>query len=285
MKKIHKIIGMLLVAILTIGASAITASAKAIGSDYTIWGFNAGWVLIGIGIVVGLLFWSKLVKMPKSIGLKPVAGIIACMLVVGFAMVFVETPAPSAEITGLADLTFDIEASATTTDGSYYPDTTFDEASGLFTVPYKANTTSDLLHEHGDNSSYGDDPRLSFSIKADFPDDACDDDLAIIYFEVTNPDLYVESDADNYVLVKSDDKHQATWTDQDGATSTISGWTSGGIEETLNLTVDLELYETGLAQADVFDGVVMNIKFHNKANTWSESYQIAFICTESWAST
>ena len=169
-----------------------------------------------------------------------------------------------------------------TTAGTYYPDTTFDEASGLFTVPYKANTTSDLLQEHGDNSSYSDDPRINFSIKTDFPDDADDQDLAIIYFEVVNPALYTESDQDKYVLVKSVDVHQAIWTDQDSGTSTISGWTSGGIEETLTLDLDLELFETGLAQADVFDGVVMNIKFHNKANTWSETFQIQFICTEHW---
>lgn len=285
MKRKMNILGMLSMIALAVGASAVTVSAKAIGAGYKIFGFEAGWILVGVSVVLILMFASKIIKMPKSIGIKPVAFIIAVMLIAGLAMVFVETPTPTASTTGLADLEFDIEASAITTQGSYYPDTTFDEASGLFTIPYKCNTTSDLLYEHGDNSSYSDDPRLNFSIKADFPDDADDDDLAIIYFEVVNPDLYTESDPDNYVLVKTDDKHQAIWTDQDGGENTISGWTTGGIEETLTVTLDLELYETGLAQADVFDGVVMNIKFHNKANTWSETFQVNFVCTENWAGT
>lgn len=282
MKKISKILGVLLLIWVALGAVVNTVCAKAIGADYTIWGFNAGWVLIGVAVIIGLLFWAKVLKMPKSVGIKPLAFIVAILLCAGFLMVFVETPTPSASVSGLADMTFNIEASAVTTAGSYYPDTTFDEGSGLFTIPYKANSTSGGLYEHGDNSSYGDDPRLNFSIKGDFPENADDDDLAIIYFEVVNPALYVGSDADNYVLVKTNDKHQATWTDQDGATNTISGWTSGGIEETFTVTLDLELYEAGLATASVFDPEVMNIKFHNKANTWSESFQISFVCSETW---
>lgn len=277
MKKTHKIYMLLLAVMLMVGTLVTTASAKAIGADYTILGFNAGWVLVVIGIGIGLLFASKLLQMPKSIGLKPIVAIVAILLVAGLMMVFVETPVTKAEISGLSDLEFDIEASAITTAGSYYPDTSYDESTGTFMVPYGCNTTSDLLFEAGDNSSYSDDPRLNFSIKADFPDDADDNDLAIIYFEVVNPTLYTESDADNYVLVKTDDEHQAIWTDQDGATSTITGWTSGGIEETLTLSLDLELYETGLAQADEYDPNVLNIKFHNKANTWSETFTVVFL--------
>jgi len=283
MKKTQKVVGMLVVFLLALGASAITASAKAIGADYTIFGYNAGWVLVIIGVAIGILFASKMLQMPKSIGLKPIVVIVALTLVGGLMMVFVETPAPTAEISGLSDLEFDIEGSAITTAGSYYPDTSFDDSSGQFLVPYGCNTTSDLLFEADDNSSYSDDPRLSFTIKTDLPADADDTDLAIIYFEVTNPTLYTESDADNFVLTKTDDIHQATWTDQDGATNNISGWTSGGIEETLTLTLDLNLYETGLAQADEYDANVLNIKFHNKANTWSETFTVVFMNQHAFA--
>jgi len=288
MKTNTKKIGMLVLALLLMligaGITATTASAKAIGEDYTIMGFNAGWVLIGIGVALALLFGNKILKMPKAVGLKPMATFVALLLVIGFAMVFVQGPAATTgEITGLPNINFDIEASAVTTDGSYYPDTTYDEDSGLFTVPFKANTTGSNLSEHGDNSTYGDDPRMNFTIKAELNDDSDDDDLAIIYFEIVNPTLYVASDADNYVLTKTNDKHQATWTDQDGNTNTVSGWTSGGIEETFTVTLDLDLYEAGLVNAEVFDPVVMNIKFHNKANTWSETFQVQFVCTESYS--
>ncbi|GAI00274.1 unnamed protein product, partial [marine sediment metagenome] len=35
-------------------------------------------------------------------------------------------------------------------------------------------------------------------------------------------------------------------------------------------------------QADELDGVMMNLKFYNKANTWTESFQIYFVCTDTW---
>ncbi len=283
MKRKSKILGIVAMILAMIGTLVTTVSAKAIGADYTIQGFPAGGVIVIFAAIIGALFAFGVLKMPEAVGIKPIVGIVAIMLVIGLGMIFIETPTPKAEVTGLADMEFSIEASAITTAGSYYPDTSFDDSSNLFTVPYKANTTSSLLNEHGDNSTYSDDPRLNFTIRADFPADADDDDLAIIYYEILNPTLYTESDADNYVLVKTDDVHQAVWTDQDGSTSDVLGWTAGGIEETLTLSLDLELYETGLQLADVFNGVVMNIKFHNQANTWSETYQIYFVCTESWA--
>ena len=272
----------LLLVLVMLEAVVASVSAKAIGEDYSIFGYNAGWVLIIVGIGVGLLFASKIVKMPKSVGIKPVATMVAIVLVAGLVMVAVETPAPVADVTGLANVEFTIDAAALTTDGTYYPDTTFDDSSNLFTVPYKANTTSDLIQEHGDNSTYTDDPYLNFTIRVDLPDDADDNDLAQIYFEVVNPTLFVGSDADNYVLTKTGDIHQAIWTDQDGATSDIKGWTNGGIEDAFYATLQLDLYQTGLAQADVFDPVVLNIKFHNKANTFSESFTVQFVCSETW---
>jgi len=283
MKKI--IIGMLITMLLAIGAS-ISVSAKAIGADYTIMGYNAGWVLIILGIGVGLLFASKLVTMPKSIGMKPLVGFVAIMMVAGLMMVFVDTPTP-ASATTLGSIEFDIEASALTTDGSYYPDTTFDESSNMFTIPYVLDISAGTINESADNSAYTggatQDPHMKFIIKADFPADATDDDLAKIYYEVVNPTLYIKSDPDNYVLVKTDDVHQATWHDQDASYTNVSGWTSGGVEETFTVWLRLELYEAGLAKADVYKNAVLSIRFFNQDNTWSESFSVNFICTKAWA--
>jgi len=260
-----------------------TVAAKAVGDGYQIMGYNAGWIFLGIGVVLVVLFATKILSIPKSIGVKVVAGMIAIPLVLGSVMVFVETPsAPAATVTGLADMEFEISASAVTTDGTYYPDTTFDDGTNIFTVPYRYNETSDTLTEHTDNSTYGDDPRLSFTIKPELQDDSDDDDLAVIYFEVTNPTAYTGSDADNYVLVKTDDIHQARWTDDDGGVTNITGWSSGGVEETQTVTLDLELYETGLAQATVLESTSLTLKFSNKAGTWTESFTVQFIPTFSW---
>ena len=282
MEKTKKILGVLTIVLLAIGASAVTASAKAIGDDYTILGYNAGWVILIIGVVIGLLFASKILKMPKSIGLKPIAFFVAVLVVVGLAMVFVQGPTPTAEVSDLANMEFTIEAEALHTDGTHYPDTTYDEASNLFTVPFRVNDTTNALHEHGDNSTVNDataDPWMNFTIKAVFPDDADDNDLAQINFEITNPTLFAGSDADNYALTYNGDEHEAWWIDNGGINMTVSGDTGGGIEEVMWVNLRLNWYETGLAEATNFDPLVLNVRFFNNAGTWSETYQIQLICT------
>lgn len=281
MKKPQKIIMMLLAVLLAIGASAVTASAKAIGDDYTVYGYNAGWIFLIIGGALVLVFATKIVKMPKSVGLKIPAAIVAGLFVIGGVMIGV-TVAPSANViseNGMPDMQFQIEGSVPT---GHYPDTRYDKASGIFTIPYRANTTSDLIKYDSTNATYVLDPYINFTIKPEFPDTADDDSLSVIYFAVTNPTLYTGSDSDNLVLTKTSNEYQAIWTDQDGATSTVSGWTGGHITDTLTLALHLDLYQTGLAQADEYSTVVLSINFHNKANTWSESFQVALTCTESW---
>ena len=96
MKKIHKIFGILLVAMLTIGASAITVSASAIGDDYSISGVGLGWVLIGIVIVIALIAWGMQVS--KKV-IKPFVPVLAILFIVGLCLQFVEVAEEPAEIT------------------------------------------------------------------------------------------------------------------------------------------------------------------------------------------
>lgn len=285
MEKISKkIIGKLLIYCVLLWAvimTAITATAEKIGDGYELAGIQVGWILLVIAVIVGFLLLTKLIKLPK--GTTWVGIVIFIMFIAGIFMVAVDKP--TATITDeddMGDLEFDITASALTTDGTYYPDTTFDDASNLFIVPFHANRTSDTLYEHGDNSSYGDDPVLQFVCDPDYPADATGDNLGKIYFAITNPDIYVGSDPDNRVLTETNDIVQATWTDQDGNTDMVSGWASRALPNAMTLNLTLNLYETGLAQADDFDPDVLYIKFYNGDNTWSESYSVQFVCTDHW---
>jgi len=280
MKKRNKILMTLLFALAMVEAVVNTVCATTLGADYTIMGFPAGWILVIIGVVVGALFVFKLLKVPEKLT-GVVALILIVMILVGLAMVFVETPAEITEASGLSTLEFSIEAEALTTDGTYYPDTTYDESSGMFTIPYRSNLTGDSIYEHGDNSSYTDHPVLNFTIKADF-DDATDDDLAKIHYEITNPSQHVGTDTDNYVLIKKSNEFMAWWIDQDAGNSTVTGYTSGGIEETLWVNLHMQLYGAGLSQADLLEPTVLNIKFSNPAGTWSETFTVQFISTHEW---
>lgn len=278
---------MLTVCLMLLGAGATiaTVSAKKLGEDYTLNGFPFGWIIVIVAGGVALLFMVKILKMPK--GAKPTVPytVLAILFAFGLAMVLVDTPAPTADISGLSNVKLQIEADPVTTDGLFYPDTYFNDDTNTFVVPYHANWTSDTLYEHGDNSSYSDDPRVNFTIKVDPAGyDPTDNDLVWIYYEVTDADNYIGSNSDNRILVKTDNKYQAVWTDQDGATSTIEGWTSGGVEESFTLALDLELYEAGLSQVtDAFEDMgSLSLRIHNKDNTFSETYTIQFQCTEAW---
>lgn len=285
-----KIIGKLLIYCVLLWAvimTAITATAEKIGDGYELAGIQVGWILLVIAVIVGFLLLTKLIKLPK--GTTWVGIVIFIMFIAGIFMVAVDKPTASITDTDdMGDLTFDIEASALTTDGTYYPDTTFTEGSGgkggVFIVPYHGNLSNDLLYEHGDNSSYGDDPVLQFVCDPDYPSDATSKNLGKIYFTITNPDIYVGSDPDNRVLTETNDVVQATWTDQDGLTDMVDGWASRALPNPITLNLTLNLYETGLAQADVFDPEVLYVKFYNGDNTWSESFTVQFVCTDSWGS-
>lgn len=284
MEKISKkIIGKLLIywaIIFAVIMTAVTVSAKKVGDGYSVYGIQLGWVLIVLFGIIGFLILTKMVKLPK--GTVWFSFIVLILFIAGIFMVAVDVPtATITDTQGLGNMDFDITASALTTAGVYYPDTTFDDVSNVFIVPFHANRTSDLLKEHGDNSTYSDDPVLQFVCDPDYPADATEG-YSKIYFTITNPDLYVGSDPDNRVITETNDIVQLTWTDQDGNTDMVSGWASRALPTAITLNLTLNLYETGLAQSDVFDPDILYIKFYNADNTWSESYTVQFVCTDYW---
>jgi len=278
MKKKINVIGMLTALLLALFGAGV-ASAKAVGEDYSVYGYNFGYVILGLAIALIFIFilMKEVAKVPKHVTKVFIIAILA-MLTVGGIMSFV-TVAPTASVTptnGLPDMQFSITPSVPT---GHYPDTTFDKASGVFTVPFRANTSSHTIRYAAANTTYALHPVLNFTIVPEFPDSASALDLSLIYFEITNPSIAVGDDATHYAITKTDGIFQAKFTDQDGAVSYVSGWTGGGITSTLTVSLDLSLYGTGLSYSTKFSPTVLDLTFHNKANSWSQTYQIALVAT------
>lgn len=284
MKEIKKMYMKIMAAcLLLLGLVTSTVSAATIGDTYPVFGFNLGYVLIFFAIVLAFIGYA--VK-PFEAAKVPMYVIAVIMVMAGLFSAGIPLPAEveSADVTASVD--WDIDVSALTTDGTYYPDTTFEDytsGGGQFVVPYGINTTDDTLHEDGDNSSYSDDPVLQFVCEPNAPEGALTTEMYTIFYDISNPDLYCASDADNRVITETNDIVQATWTDDDGNTDMVTGWvkTTGDDPVTINLT--LNLYETGLAQATVFQSNTLRFRLYNAAGTWSEEFTVLFHATTSFA--
>lgn len=269
--------------LLAMGLVTSTVSAATWGDTYTAGGFNLGYILIIVSII---LFagarWADFLKDLK----KPLCVIAVVMLMIGGVIGFVQIPAadiPTGDVT--ASVNWDIDASALTTDGTYYPDTTFEDytsGGGQFVVPYAANLTADTLYEDGDNSSYSDDPVLQFVCEPDAPEGTLTTEMFTLYYEVVNPDLYCASDADNRVITETSDIVQATWTDDEANTDMVTGWVKTTANDPMTINLTLNLYEAGLQLATLFEPNTLRLRLYNAAGTWSEEYTVSFILTDSW---
>jgi len=259
-----------------------TVSAATFGDTYPVWGYNLGYVLIGLAIL--LIIGAYALKMFKTIQ-KPMYIFGVFMVMGGLICAGVQLPAVTETGTVAASVDWDVDASALTTAGTYYPDTTFEDYSsggGQFVVPYGANTSSNTLNEDGDNSTYSDDPVLQFVCEPDAPEGSLTTEMFTIYFEIINPDLYCASDADNRVITETSDIVQATWTDDDGNTDMVSGWVKTTANDPVTINLTLYLYEAGLSEATLFEPNTLQFRLYNKAGTWSESFTVSFMMTTSW---
>ena len=283
MEKIKKMYMKIMAAcLLLLGLVTTTVSAATYGEAYPFFGFNLGYALIVLAIVlIGIGYAIKNAEIIK----KPLYGIGVVMIMFGLFFAGIPIPAVTETADVTASVDWDVDASALTTAGTYYPDTTFEDyasGGGQFVVPYGANTSSNALYEDGDNSSYSDDPVLQFVCEPDAPEGSLTTEMFTIYFEIINPDLYCGSDADNRVITETSDIVQATWTDDDGNTDMVSGWVKTTANDPVTINLTLNLYEAGLSEATLFEPNTLQFRIYNAAGTWSESFTVSFMMTTSW---
>lgn len=191
----------------------------------------------------------------------------------GSGDVNVEVETPPAGETILQYPEFTVTPSAVIT-GGYNVDTTLNTAKTMFTVPGLAWTTSNALKEL-DNTTW-EDPRLSFDIIPVPYAGADADDLATIYFEVSNYDARIEADDDNYRLItKSSGEYQVIWTEGSN-TWYVEGSKTMLLTGNETITLDFDVNQGGMSRMDVNDPIDLTITFHNGDWSWSKSYTTSF---------
>ena len=176
---------------------------------------------------------------------------------------------------------FDIVPTAQTT--GYNPFNALNSEKTRFTVPAWSNQTGHTIVEI-DNSTW-EDPRMEFVVTP-IPFGGADaDDLATIYFEVSNYDARIETSSDTYrLLVKDGGNYQVNWSDAGTGTPDlyIEGTSTMLMTGTVTLYLDFDVTGSSFSRMDDNDGIDMTITFHNADWTWSETYTVTFVSQFSW---
>jgi hypothetical protein len=250
-------------AVLVLMALVYKKGLKKLGPlNNPVWAFVVGIVLVGAGAMYG--GWDYISDFIEDEA--PTGGI---------------TPGPSS---GYQYATWDITPSAIIT-GGYNVDATLNSAKTVFTVPAMANLTgaSEVLVEL-DNTTW-ENPRMQFVLKP-LPWAGADaDDLATIYFEVNNPDLTIETSTTGnyYLLTKTGGNRQAIWT-VSGLTSYVEGSHTVLLTGNATITLDLTVNQDSAGRIEnTYDPITLSITFHNGDWSWSKSYNIDFMLTNTWS--
>jgi len=275
-KKIFLVSIMMLIGII-IGAG--TASASALGDDYSILGYNAGWVLIILAVVIGIVYWGKIFKVPKT-GKKLVTMLFAGFLIVGLAMVFVEVePDADKPLDTVTGMEFEITPVDASSGGSYIDDTTWDADKEVYTIPLKligAGNSSGYLEQNYTS--------INFSIKPKPMAGQTTENLAVCNFKTDYQMKY----AGEYILKDMGDTYYANWshgsTSNAETTDDYSGWESMALAGSGYANCTFK-FDSVLAGSEGFsteldtigDTGSWTITFYNEEGTWSESFTVVWI--------
>jgi len=253
MKKLNKILGMLVIEMLAVVASAITASA-AIGDDYSVGGVGLGWVLVGIVVVIALIAWGMQVT---KAAIKPFVPILAVLLIVGLALQYVEVAPEAADITD----TVTWEVSATVDAGNM----TIDNDARTINIQFFQNTTDAKINGTTATLPLGClwvAPIINFTISPEGSEGITTTaSYATTRGRVNNPDTTFTEDAATYDLfadASSSGNKDVVWT-ADGTTAyeTRLCTVDMGSSETVLLT--LGFLQTGLYRFEIGDSTSFTI--------------------------
>lgn len=134
---------LVLAVLLSIIGMAATVSAETLGEQWTIMGYNGGWGILILGLLVGLV--AGMVKAAKAMK-GPLFAIAAVLIVGGLVMATVTVPedttADTTATTGNC-CDFDFTGSAITSGADYITTSTWDEVTNTLTVPLTVADSSD----------------------------------------------------------------------------------------------------------------------------------------------
>jgi|GEM_PF-7061537 len=217
------------------------------------------------------VFWKKNIEAGNNLVAIAVIGIIVLCAVAfsGCINPFEQEIQPSEET---VCATFDITPTVSAGNGQ------LNTAEDTVTIGFYANTTAHTIAED-DNTTWVD-TQITFEVRPLPFTGADNNDLAILYYEVVNPDETVDTASDTYYMVtKSGGYRQLVWTG-DG-TDYVSGVTTLTItgNETLYLTIDTAQTDMSYVEHEM-DPQQLTIRFSNGCG-WTENFQIKFICIDS----
>ena len=109
-------------------------------------------------------------------------------------------------------------------------------------------------------------PIFQFTITPHIENIVDKDDYNYLFFNVSNYDKRLFRDADGV--------YQIIWTDHDSNIWHVSGENRYTMEDTITLTLELKLNPYQLIQ---ISSSSLTINFHNRDNSWSESYHVKLI--------
>lgn len=266
MKKPNVLIMMLVSSILTIVGS-ITASAESVGAGYTIFGYSAGWVFIGIAVIVIALILLKVLSTEIA---KKAWAVAVALLFVGLILVAVQTPtATTTTTTEDSCPDFEITGTAVTSGTDYITTTVWDEDTLTLTVPLTVQDSSDgnlTCHKTGLNLTF--DP-VGSGYTAD--------DITTVKFSSD----YLMKYGGEYILDEDSTGYLAVWTTNDGTeyyddqmdiTADSSDWAQ------IDFTFVNATSGSWVTELDAIgDSKTWYISCSNDCGTWSETITVTAI--------
>lgn len=257
-------------------------------------------IFAGVLIAIGGLVKSKWIK--TNLKIKTAMGaVIVGAIVAGSGAYFfhgidgINELAGTAQISGGSSHTtveeeayqfaeFQITPSTVNTAGSYNPDTTLNAAKTVFSCPAMANRTASsyTLVTLANGTYYY--PRFQFLVKPLAWAGATADDLATIYYKITNPDETItvsSSGSTYYICTMTGGNRQWIWSGDPG-TSYVTGAHSMLLTNTSTIYLTCTLTQNSVARIEnTYDPIVIGIEFYN-AGSWSVSYDMSIFLTNYW---
>lgn len=175
---------------------------------------------------------------------------------------------------------FDITPS-TVTSGGYNPFTSLNTGKTIFTIPAWANTTGHTIVEI-DNTTW-EDPRAQFVVIPIPPSGSDADQLATIWFDVSNYDAQIDADtaATQRLIRKVSGEYQCIWTEGSN-TWYIDGSKTMLMTGNATLTLDFDINQGGMAYMEANDPISLTVTFRNNDWTWSKSYSANFVVQQTF---
>lgn len=272
MKNINKI-GMATIILGALLTLVNTVSATTIGANYNILGFEAGWILIILGIVVIAIFASGILAIgKKGAGNKSAYSIAVAMLMIGLALTFVTVEDP---VTGdVTDLVTGWTVTGTDITAGCDIDATWDDTDDptIITAPLNHEIDGAGMNTFTETKFF-----VNFTVDPTAGSGADTTKLVAIHYKTE----YSMEYSGEPVLEKTGSNYVANWSNDDGVSSYYEGSMDMTIDEVNNICIYFDIDGDGNNTV----GEVLNVVGETTSWTitlwddygWIETYTVMLV--------